>query len=121
MYLLLFNCFYSLTSYPPYNNQTTMEQNHPRLLTVTIKLNKQFFAMVFFISSFLLASYYHHARKITRAFLLPMYSTSHRTHKPPHAADGAQLQKNFFIFYLPRNLLINQQIILTFLSFYAYR
>ena len=50
--------FYSLTSYQPHNNRTTMQQNRPRLLTITINLNKQFFAMVFFISTFLLASYY---------------------------------------------------------------
>tara|TARA_R100001509_G_scaffold165108_1_gene145187 strand:+ start:2885 stop:3124 length:240 start_codon:yes stop_codon:yes gene_type:complete len=50
--------FYSLTSYPPYNTTTTMQQNRPRLLTTPIKLNKQFFAMVFFIASFLLANHY---------------------------------------------------------------
>ena len=52
------NSFYTLTSYPPYNTQTTMQQNRPRLSAVTIKLNKQFFAMVFFISTFLIANYY---------------------------------------------------------------
>ena len=50
--------FYPYTSYPPYNTTTTMQQNRPRLLTVTINFNKQFFAMVFFISTFLIASYY---------------------------------------------------------------
>ena len=50
--------FYSLTSYPPYNTLTTMEQNHPRLSPITIKLNKQFFAMVFFIITFIGANYY---------------------------------------------------------------
>ena len=35
-----------------------MEQNRPRAKAVTIKLNKQFFAMVFFISTFLIANYY---------------------------------------------------------------
>jgi len=50
--------FYSLTSYQPYNTTTTMQQNRPRLLTVPIKFNKQFFAMVFFIITFIGASYY---------------------------------------------------------------
>ena len=50
--------FYTLTSYPPHNTRTTMERNHPRTKAVTIKFNKQFFAMVFFISTFLLANYY---------------------------------------------------------------
>jgi len=49
---------FTLTSYPPHNTTTTMQQNRSRLSAVTIKLNKQFFAMVFFISTFLLASYY---------------------------------------------------------------
>jgi len=55
---MTFNCFYSLTSYPPHNTTTTMQQNRPRLLTVTINFNKQFFAMVFFIITFIGASYY---------------------------------------------------------------
>ena len=50
--------FYSLMSYPPHNTTTTMQQNRPRLLTITINFNKQFFAMVFFISTFLIANYY---------------------------------------------------------------
>ena len=50
--------FYSLTSYPPYNTPTTMERNRPRPQAVTIYFNKQFFAMVFFISTFLIANYY---------------------------------------------------------------
>ena len=50
--------FYTLTSYPPYNTQTTMQQNRPRLLPVTINFNKQFFAMVFFIITFIGANYY---------------------------------------------------------------
>ena len=45
-------------SYPPQNTQTTMEQNRPRLLPITINFNKQFFAMVFFIITFIGASYY---------------------------------------------------------------
>ena len=53
-----FDCFYSLTSYPPYNTLTTMQQNRPRVLPVTINFNKQFFAMVFFIFTFIGASYY---------------------------------------------------------------
>ena len=50
--------FYSLTSYQLYNTQTTMQQNRPRLLPITINFNKQFFAMVFFIITFISASYY---------------------------------------------------------------
>ena len=50
--------FYSLTSYPPYNTRTTMDRNRPRPQAVTIYFNKQFFAMVFFIITFLGASYY---------------------------------------------------------------
>ena len=50
--------FYTLTSYPLYNTLTTMEQNRPRLLPITINFNKQFFAMVFFIITFIGASYY---------------------------------------------------------------
>ena len=55
---MTFNCFYSLTSYPPYNTQTTMDRNRPRTQAVTIYFNKQFFAMVFFIITFIGASYY---------------------------------------------------------------
>ena len=50
--------FYPHTSYPPYNTRTTMERNHPRTKPVTIYFNKQFFAMVFFIITFIGASYY---------------------------------------------------------------
>ena len=50
--------FYSLTSYPLYNTWTTMESNRSRLLPITIKFNKQFFAMVFFVITFIGASYY---------------------------------------------------------------
>ena len=50
--------FYSLTSYPPYNTRTIMESNRPRLSPITINFNKQFFAMVFFIITFIGASYY---------------------------------------------------------------
>ena len=50
--------FYTLTSYPTLNTLTTMERNRPRLSPITIKFNKQFFAMVFFIASFLFASHY---------------------------------------------------------------
>jgi len=50
--------FYSLTSYQPYNTLTTMQQNRPRLLPLTINFNKQFFAMVFFVITFIGASYY---------------------------------------------------------------
>ena len=35
-----------------------MQQNRPRVLPVTINFNKQFFAMVFFIITFIGASYY---------------------------------------------------------------
>ena len=56
--MMTFNCFYPHTSYPPYNTLTTMEQNHPRLSPITIKLNKQFFAMVYFIITFIGANYY---------------------------------------------------------------
>ena len=50
--------FYSLTSYPLYNTRTTMERNHPRTKATPIIFNNQFFAMVFFIAGFLLASHY---------------------------------------------------------------
>ncbi len=50
--------FYSLTSYQPYNTRTTMERNQPRAKAVTIYFNKQFFAMVFFVITFIGASYY---------------------------------------------------------------
>ena len=50
--------FYPHTSYPPYNTRTSMERNHPRTQAVTIYFNKQFFAMVFFILTFIGASYY---------------------------------------------------------------
>ena len=50
--------FYTLTSYQPHNTTTTMQQNRPRVLTITINFNKQFFAMVFFIITFIGASYY---------------------------------------------------------------
>ena len=50
--------FYSLTSYPPCNTQTTMERNRPRAKAITIYFNKQFYAMVFFILTFIGASYY---------------------------------------------------------------
>ena len=56
--MMIFNCFYSLTSYQPHNTRTTMERNHPRTKAVTIYFNKQFFAMVFFIITFIGASYY---------------------------------------------------------------
>ena len=52
------NCFYSLTSYPLCNTQTTMKRNRPRAKAITINLNKQFFAMVFFVITFIGASYY---------------------------------------------------------------
>lgn len=35
-----------------------MDRNHPRTQAVTIYFNKQFFAMVFFIISFIGANYY---------------------------------------------------------------
>jgi len=50
--------FYSLTSYQPHNTPTNMERNRPRLSPITIYFNKQFFAMVFFIITFIGASYY---------------------------------------------------------------
>ena len=50
--------FSTLTSYPPYNTRTTMERNRPRAKAITIYFNKQFYAMVFFITGFLLASHY---------------------------------------------------------------
>ena len=50
--------FYSLTSYPPHNTPTTMKQNRPRAKAITIYFNKQFYAMVFFIITFIGASYY---------------------------------------------------------------
>ena len=50
--------FYSLTSYQPYNTSTNMERNRPRPQAVTIYFNKQFFAMVFFVITFIGASYY---------------------------------------------------------------
>ena len=50
--------FYSLTSYQPHNTLTTMERNRPRAKAITINLNKQFFAMVFFVITFIGASYY---------------------------------------------------------------
>ena len=56
--MMIFNCFYSLTSYPPHNTPTTMERNRPRPQAVTIYFNKQFFAMVFFVITFIGASYY---------------------------------------------------------------
>ena len=50
--------FYSLTSYQPYNTQTTMKQNRPRLLSTPTTNRKQFYALIFFIISFLFASWY---------------------------------------------------------------
>jgi len=49
--------FYSLTSYQPYNTRTTMERNRPRTKPTPTTNKKQIFAMVFFIASFLYASY----------------------------------------------------------------
>lgn len=49
--------FYSLTSYQPYNTPTTMKPNRPRLKPTPTNNRKQFYALVFFIISFLYASY----------------------------------------------------------------
>ena len=50
--------FYPHTSYPPYNTRTTMERNRPRLKPTPTKPNKQFYALIFFIASFMFASWY---------------------------------------------------------------
>ena len=50
--------FYSLMSYPPHNTTTTMKRNHPRTKAAPIIFNKQIFAMVFFIITFIGANYY---------------------------------------------------------------
>ena len=55
---MTFSCFYTHTSYPPYNTRTNMERNRPRLSPITIYFNKQFFAMVFSVITFIGASYY---------------------------------------------------------------
>ena len=105
---------------PTQNTRTNMERNRPRLSPITIKLNKQFFAMVFFISTFLLASYYapehipqqpptqikikseelHYIPRPRNnaGFLLLIYSTSHRMQQPPHTTATTrtgQCSKNF--------------------------
>tara|TARA_R100001126_G_C4796997_1_gene134860 strand:+ start:443 stop:661 length:219 start_codon:yes stop_codon:yes gene_type:complete len=65
--------FYTLTSYPPYNTQTIMERNRPRLLPITINFNKQFFAMMFFLITFIGASYY--APEIEQEILMQQPTT----------------------------------------------
>ena len=69
-----------------------MQQNRPRLSAVTINLNKQFFAMVFFLITFIGASY---------------YAPEHLPQQPPHAQNtahgkrGTSCKKFFYIFITP--------------------
>ena len=74
-----------------------MQQNRPRLSAVTINLNKQFFAMVFFLITFIGASY---------------YAPEHLPQQPPQARGS--VAKILKINLLPLNLLINLQIKTTF-------
>jgi hypothetical protein len=70
-----------------------MERNHPKTKAVTIYFNKQFYAMVFFVITFIGASYYTAATtpaKLRGLFLLLIYSTSHRKQQPPQTPTNTR-------------------------------